>query len=217
MSSPDPLAASPYHTSAPETHNYDREIAMELGSPHTPLTQTGKYRSSSKAWRSFVLCNLDFVIPPHFATLTENLVNLKQCPVSFSFADPDSQVRVRLLKRPRVWLFGTSLQLSVPPIRPSLTQCERCQALGHGTKGCKAPAMCAKCAGNHRTINHRKSCADCATKANESDLCPHPRHCRNCGGDHPATFSTCPKKRRFCGILSGQEQDFPILPEEEEY
>ncbi|KAI5116793.1 hypothetical protein M0805_008786 [Coniferiporia weirii] len=163
------------------------------------------------------LRNLDFVIPPHFATPAENVPNLKQCPVSFSFADPNSQVRVRLLRRPRVWLFGTSLRLSVPPIRPSLTQCECCQVLRHGTKGCKAPTVCAECAGNHCTINHRKSCADCATKANESDLCPHPCHCCNCGGDHPATFSACPKKHRFHGILTGQEQDFPILPEEEEY
>ncbi|KAI5115878.1 hypothetical protein M0805_004886 [Coniferiporia weirii] len=39
-----------------------------------------------------LLCNLDFVIPPHFATPAENLINLKQCLVSFSFADPDGQV-----------------------------------------------------------------------------------------------------------------------------
>ncbi|KAI5116891.1 hypothetical protein M0805_005161 [Coniferiporia weirii] len=163
------------------------------------------------------LRNLDFVIPPHFATPAENVSNLKQCPVSFSFTDPDGQVRTRLLKKPHIWLFGTSLQLLVPPVRPGLTQCEHCQALSHGTKGCKAPAMCTKCASNHCTINHRKSCADCATEANESDLCPHPHHCHHCGGDHPTTFSACPKKRRFRSILAGQEQDFPILPKEEEY
>ncbi|KAI5116365.1 hypothetical protein M0805_008183 [Coniferiporia weirii] len=154
--------------------------------------------------QNHILKNLEFVVEPHY-TITDGecLSSLDTCPVSFTFVNVNGSICMCLLKHPRVWLFGTTLHLSIPPVHQGLTQCEHCQALGHGTTGCHAPAVCTDCAGQHLTQNHWKSCADRTSEAIAKDTCPHLHCCHNCNGDHPATDPACPCKCRFCSILNG--------------
>ena len=144
------------------------------------------------------LRGLEFVDPPHFTCRPDRLEQLEFCPVSFSFVDPGGETRARLLRKRKVWLFGKALQLSVPPVRPAFAQCTRCQKLGHTSKGCKAPVVCAHCARNHSTTHHRSRCPDCATEAilAEQD-CPHPPICANCQGAHHATDAMCSSRKKY--------------------
>jgi len=42
------------------------------------------------------------------------------------------------------------LKISVKPLKPSgLAQCFSCQQFGHGSRNCRRPPRCVKCAGNH--------------------------------------------------------------------
>ena len=146
---------------------------------------------------------LEIVDPPHFTCRQDRLPELEFCPVSFSFVDPAGETRARLLKKRRVWLFGQALQLSVPPVRPALAQCDRCQKLGHTSKGCKAQTTCAYCAGRHATKHHRSRCTDCATDAIPVDQdCPHPPYCANCKGIHQATDPVCPNKKKYAATAA---------------
>lgn len=144
------------------------------------------------------LKGLEFVVPPQFACQPGRLSELEFCPVAFSFVDRAGEIRARLLQSPRVWLFGHKLRLSVPPVRPAFSQCTKCQALGHTSKGCKAQRTCAHCAGKHATAQHRTKCANCAQDAvPATEDCPHPTKCSNCNGDHMATSSACPKRKKY--------------------
>ena len=146
---------------------------------------------------------LEIVDPPHFTCRQDRLPELEFCPVSFSFVDPAGETRARLLKKRRVWLFGQALQLSVPPVRPALAQCDKCQKLGHTSKGCKAQTTCAYCAGRHATKHHRSRCTDCATDAIPVDQdCPHPPYCANCKGIHQATDPVCPNKKKYAATAA---------------
>ena len=145
-----------------------------------------------------VLKGLEFVIPPHYTCDPDRLPKLEFCPVSFTFTDLTGETRARLLKKPRVWLFGKAFRLSVPPQRPAFTQCTKCQALGHTSTRCKAPAKCAYCAGKHATTHHRARCLECAREAIPADqACPHPLICANCKGEHMSTSRDCPRRKKY--------------------
>ena len=90
-----------------------------------------------------------------------------------------------------------------PPVRPALAQCDKCQKLGHTSKGCKAQTTCAYCAGRHATKHHRSRCTDCATDAIPVDQdCPHPPYCANCKGIHQATDPVCPNKKKYAATAA---------------
>lgn len=59
------------------------------------------------------------------------------------------------------------------------SQCYRCQRFGHSANYCTANVRCMKCAKEH----HTKDCQ----KTREV-----PALCINCGGDHPASYRSCP-------------------------
>ena len=60
------------------------------------------------------------------------------------------------------------------------SQCHRCQLPGHGSRYCNLLPACVKCGQNHLT-------KDCTKPAEDA-----PR-CVNCEGEHPASYSGCPK------------------------
>jgi hypothetical protein len=63
----------------------------------------------------------------------------------------------------------------------NITQCRRCQLLGHGMRNCYLQPKCAKCGMDHMT-----------------DVCTSPiEKCANCKGDHPSTSVECPKRKDF--------------------
>lgn len=65
-----------------------------------------------------------------------------------------------------------------------VTQCWRCQEVGHGSSNCFRKPRCLKCAANHLT-------RDCAIKERTEDN-KKKLKCCNCGGNHPANFRNCP-------------------------
>ena len=65
-----------------------------------------------------------------------------------------------------------------------LTQCYKCQELGHVASKCSAKKICIGCSSpNHETDANGKLVCDTQTKK-----------CTLCGGDHSNAFSNCPKK-----------------------
>lgn len=65
-----------------------------------------------------------------------------------------------------------------------VTQCWRCQDVGHGSGNCLRRPRCLKCAANHSTKDcHIKE----RSEANKMKL-----RCCNCGGNHPANYRNCP-------------------------
>ncbi|KAF7426775.1 hypothetical protein PC9H_009144 [Pleurotus ostreatus] len=78
-------------------------------------------------------------------------------PVVFAFEDPDGSKLKELLKTP---IFMDGRHTPVRPWRekPKLTQCDRCQGLGHTAKLCNKPNVCAKCAQRHPTTEHNVYC-----------------------------------------------------------
>lgn len=61
---------------------------------------------------------------------------------------------------------------------PPISQCHKCQKLGHHSKNCTSPHhICPICTGQH-------SLKDCTNRANEK--------CANCGGSHTAFSKQCP-------------------------
>lgn len=124
--------------------------------------------------------------------------SLQNCPVTFWVHDKDGTTSQRILAKP-IFLFGKRLRVTRYRNLPSLSQCTRCQKLGHTAKGCKAPVACAICGLGHKTENHRQQCRQCAAEAATSAECPHPSCCVNCLGAHPATTSRslCKAKRRY--------------------
>ena len=61
-----------------------------------------------------------------------------------------------------------------------VTQCYRCQKLGHTSANCGLPARCVKCSSAHV----QSDCPKATTKGKAN--------CCNCGGNHPASFRGCP-------------------------
>lgn len=68
------------------------------------------------------------------------------------------------------------------------TQCFRCQGWGHTTLGCNRNFKCVKCAGDHEP-------GKCQRKNRDDDSVP--LKCANCGGNHPANFTDCEKRKVF--------------------
>ena len=60
---------------------------------------------------------------------------------------------------------------------PQVTQCGRCQALGHTTNNCRNITVCPKCSGAH-------SFTECTTNADKIK-------CINCGGAHSPRYRGC--------------------------
>lgn len=158
-----------------------------------------------------ILSDLQYIVPPHYTAQSDALEkeNLEICPVIFTFADREKgEIRAKLLKKPTVWLFGLRFRLSIPPMRPGFSQCDRCQALGHSSRGCKAPITCAYCAGPHATKYHRSKCPTCAQEAVPAGTpCSHPRLCANCQGTHRSTSVKCPLRRKYGPSPNDDESD----------
>ncbi|KAF7439894.1 hypothetical protein PC9H_000231 [Pleurotus ostreatus] len=115
-------------------------------------------------------------------------------PVVFAFEDPDGSKLKELLKTP---IFMDGRHTPVRPWRekPRLTQCDRCQGLGHTAKLCAKPHVCAKCAQRHPTTEHNVYCPSVLKDGSSSCKCT-PK-CANCEGEHWATDGCCPEKRKF--------------------
>lgn len=66
------------------------------------------------------------------------------------------------------------------PIKPSkrIPQCKSCQGFQHTKNYCCNPPKCVKCAGNHATVDCKKSDKDLPI-------------CCNCGKNHPASYRGC--------------------------
>lgn len=62
-----------------------------------------------------------------------------------------------------------------------ITQCQNCQMYGHGSSHCKVKTFCAKCAGNHNTLECKESGIQCA----------------NCKGPHKSTDVNCPSRTHY--------------------
>lgn len=74
-----------------------------------------------------------------------------------------------------------------------ITQCYRCQGLGHTSHGCHEAARCVKCGQQH-------DAKECPLPSDASPTC-----CL-CGGPHTANYSKCPHRLRW---LSKHEQRRP--------
>lgn len=75
------------------------------------------------------------------------------------------------------------------------TRCSNCQLHGHGGKHCKLSPKCVACGGGHLS----KECELLIAKkgANKSKLHQSLLKCANCGGNHTASFTGCPERKRF--------------------
>ncbi|KAL7299035.1 hypothetical protein TKK_0008130 [Trichogramma kaykai] len=82
-----------------------------------------------------------------------------------------------------------------PRIHREIPQCMRCQQYGHTKNYCFNNPVCVKCAENHLT-----SACNITSKTNHVK-------CANCGGDHPASYKGCPKRKEL------QKKLFPALRE----
>lgn len=72
--------------------------------------------------------------------------------------------------------------------RNIVTQCYRCQDIGHGSTNCFRRPRCLKCAANHTT-------KECPIKE-KSEENQRKLKCCNCGGNHSANFHNCPNKTK---------------------
>lgn len=91
-----------------------------------------------------------------------------------------------------------------------VTQCYRCQKLGHGSSNCNRIPKCVKCAKNHLT-------KDCEIKEKNSELI----QCANCDGPHTANYSKCPIILRYVDSLihkSPQKpENIPKIPDMKQF
>ena len=127
--------------------------------------------------------------------------------VSLTFENSKGALRDALLKTPTVYLFGKRLKITYRHPRPPFSQCSKCQALGHASKGCKAASRCAHCDGQHRTQDHRARCKLCAQEGIPAETdCPHLKKCHNCGGRHEAMDIACPKRRKYRPVQTPPSQ-----------
>ena len=77
------------------------------------------------------------------------------------------------------WMHHRCEASNSKPTPVQVTQCYKCQGLGHTSKDCEAATKCLRCGDAHKV-------KDCT--ANKTDA-----KCSNCGGAHPALFKGCPK------------------------
>ena len=75
---------------------------------------------------------------------------------------------------------GFSVKIEALKPKNAITQCHRCQRLGHGSMNCQMQARCVKCGGDHLT-------SECSIKKTETSKC----RCVNCGEAHPASYKGC--------------------------
>ena len=73
--------------------------------------------------------------------------------------------------------------VKIEALRPknAITQCHRCQRLGHASLHCGMQARCVKCGEGHLTT-------ECTITKSSTSKCK----CVNCGMDHPASYKGCP-------------------------
>lgn len=67
--------------------------------------------------------------------------------------------------------------------RSTITQCHRCQGLGHGSRNCRQLIKCLKCAGPHAATECRRRRGE-----NEDKI---PMKCANCNEGHAANYRGC--------------------------
>lgn len=78
---------------------------------------------------------------------------------------------------------------------PTVTQCHRCMAYGHGTSNCGMPERCGVCAKKHTTGNCPLILEK--QKANQRQINPNKLRCANCNGQHAATFRGCAHREQY--------------------
>lgn len=78
---------------------------------------------------------------------------------------------------------------------PTVTQCHKCMAFGHGTSNCGMPEKCGVCAKNHITGN----CPLILEKqrTNQRQINPNKLRCANCNEKHTATFRGCSQREQY--------------------
>ena len=130
---------------------------------------------------------------------------LPTCNLGFSVADKDGSLRERISKAPASYLFGARRKVQENKLRPTLTQCTSCAALGHLSKGCKGAHRCFVCARAHHTNQHRARCTFCLSEGNQSPDCPHPLLCALCGGGHRADDASCVRRRKYAPPKDARE------------
>ena len=72
--------------------------------------------------------------------------------------------------------------VKIEPLKPknAITQCYRCQRIGHASLHCGMQARCVKCGEGHFT-------AECTLLKSTTSKCK----CVNCGEDNPASYKGC--------------------------
>lgn len=86
------------------------------------------------------------------------------------------------------------------PKKFGVTQCIRCQGLGHGAENCYLKPRCVTCAEEHdsKVCKYRK-----AVPATPENPAPKPKaaadkvKCALCSGNHTASYSGCPVKQKY--------------------
>ncbi|KAF9486844.1 hypothetical protein BDN71DRAFT_1374349, partial [Pleurotus eryngii] len=73
--------------------------------------------------------------------------------------------------------------------KPKFLQCNHCQGLGHPTRTCTKPFVCAKCTQRHKTTDHHLNCSSILGGGSTSCHCS--LRCTNCDGEHWATDQSC--------------------------
>ncbi|KAF9495134.1 hypothetical protein BDN71DRAFT_1431251 [Pleurotus eryngii] len=144
-------------------------------------------------WNRNSNINLKITQEPHFVSNPADGLPLV-APVVFAFEDSDGS---KLKELPKTPIFMDSRHT---PVRPwweklKLTQCDRCQGLGHTAKLCNKPNICTKCAQRHPTTEHNIYCL--SVLKDGSSTCKCMPQCANCEGDCWATEPSCPEKRKY--------------------
>lgn len=80
------------------------------------------------------------------------------------------------------------------PRNTGVTQCNNCQAFGHGSRNCYMPTSCMKCSGNHESSKCPHN--DPTTKRVSNDILK----CAGCGEKHSSRFKDCIKRAEFLKI-----------------
>ncbi|KAF7440425.1 hypothetical protein PC9H_000770 [Pleurotus ostreatus] len=143
--------------------------------------------------RNPILKNTQFTQEPRFVTNPiEGLPT--QSPIVFAFEDPDG-TRARAIMKTPIYMGGVLCPTRLWKEKPKFLQCDRCQGLGHPTRTCTKPFVCAKCAQRHKTTDHHLNCSSILGGGSTSCRCS--LRCANCDGEHWATDQSCPEKRKF--------------------
>ncbi|XP_037300665.1 vegetative cell wall protein gp1-like [Manduca sexta] len=80
--------------------------------------------------------------------------------------------------------------VETPHKTSEVAQCHNCQKYGHNSRGCRLPARCVKCLGEHGT-------SECPRPKDRSQ-CTEPPSCTNCRqSGHPANYRGCPRAPKY--------------------